>query len=665
MGVVTTIKEKCRRCYTCVRECPARAIKVVEGQAMVIEERCIACGNCVKVCKQGAKSILSHKEIVYDILESDGRVITCLAPSFPAAFDTLKPGQVVAGARALGFSEVWEVALGAALVSAAYEKLVGQDGDLLITTPCPAIVGYVEKYLPQLVPRLAPVVSPMIALARALRSRYGDEPKIVFIGPCIAKKVEMEDKNVAGLVSAVLTFREFTEMLEESNVDPANMGLSDFDGPDAGVARSFPISGGLLKSSGLSQDVLEKDIIVSEGKERAIPLLREARRGNVHAKLLDVLFCEGCIAGPKMLNDLSTFRRREIVADYVKWSAERANQLGKEDGRKVFADVDMGRSLTADNKILPYPTEEEITAVLRKMKKFSPEDELDCGACGYPTCREKAVAVCQGLAEPEMCLPYLIEGLEEALADLENSNRELKVAQDQLIHAEKLASVGQLSAGVAHELNNPLGSILLYAHLLLKELKGKGKEAEDVEVIVSEATRCKNIVKDLLNFSRQGSFNKGPMNINEALERSLKASSSLPGFKDIKVVKHFDGGIPEIMADENQLQQVFLNLISNAVWAMKGGGTLTLSTGMKDPKTVEVVVRDTGCGIPKENQKKLFTPFFTTKKMGEGTGLGLAISYGILKMHSGQINVDSAVGEGTTFRITLPLVTQRDRVENN
>ena len=559
----------------------------------------------------------------------------------------------------------WEVALGAALVSAAYEKLVGQDGDLLITTPCPAIVGYVEKYLPQLVPRLAPVVSPMIALARALRSRYGDEPKIVFIGPCIAKKVEMEDKNVAGLVSAVLTFREFTEMLEESNVDPANMELSDFDGPDAGVARSFPISGGLLKSSGLSQDVLEKDIIVSEGKERAIPLLREARRGNVHAKLLDVLFCEGCIAGPKMLNDLSTFRRREIVADYVKWSAERANQLGKEDGRKVFADVDMGRSLTADNKILPYPTEEEITAVLRKMKKFSPEDELDCGACGYPTCREKAVAVCQGLAEPEMCLPYLIEGLEEALADLENSNRELKVAQDQLIHAEKLASVGQLSAGVAHELNNPLGSILLYAHLLLKELKGKGKEAEDVEVIVSEATRCKNIVKDLLNFSRQGSFNKGPMNINEALERSLKASSSLPGFKDIKVVKHFDGGIPEIMADENQLQQVFLNLISNAVWAMKGGGTLTLSTGMKDPKTVEVVVRDTGCGIPKENQKKLFTPFFTTKKMGEGTGLGLAISYGILKMHSGQINVDSAVGEGTTFRITLPLVTQRDRVENN
>ena len=662
MGVVTTIKEKCRRCYTCVRECPAKAIKVVEGQATVIEERCIACGNCVKVCKQGAKSILSHKEIVYDMLENDGQVIACLAPSFPAAFDTLKPGQVVAGARALGFSEVWEVALGAALVSAAYEKLVRQNGGLLITTPCPAIVGYVEKYLPQLVPRLAPVVSPMIALARALRSRYGGEPKIVFIGPCIAKKVEMEDKNVAGLVSAVLTFKEFTQMLEERNIDLANMGSSDFDGPDAGVARSFPISGGLLKSSGLSQDVLEKDIIVSEGKERAIPLLREARRGNVHAKLLDVLFCEGCIAGPKMLNDFSTFRRREIVADYVKWSAERANQLGKEDGRKVFADVDMSRAFTADDKTLPYPSEEEITAILRKMRKFSSEDELDCGACGYPTCREKSVAVCQGLAEPEMCLPYLIEGLEDALADLESSHKKLKDTRDQLIQAERLAGMGQLSAGVAHELNNPLGSILLYAHLLLKQLKGKDKSEEDVKMIMSEATRCKNIVRDLLNFSRQGSFERESTDINEILEKSLEALSAAPGLDDIKVVKRFDRTIPSMTVDGSQLQQVFVNLISNAVWAMKDGGTLTLTTRMKDASAVEILVQDTGCGIPEENLKKLFTPFFTTKKMGEGTGLGLAISYGILKMHSGQISVESAVGEGTTFRIELPLAAAQSGV---
>ena len=663
MGVVTTIKEKCRRCYTCVRECPAKAIKVVEGQATVIEERCIACGNCVKVCRQEAKSILSHKEPVFEMLEGDSRVIACLAPSFPAAFDTVEPGQVVAGARALGFPEVWEVALGAALVSTAYERLVKRNnGKMLITTPCPAIVGYVEKYLPELIPSLAPVVSPMIALARALKSKYGNAPKIVFIGPCIAKKVEMEDKNVAGLVDAVLTFKEFREMLAEKNIDLSSLEPADFDGPDSGVARSFPISGGLLKSSGLSQDVLEKDIIVSEGKDRAIPLLREARRGEVHAKLLDVLFCEGCIAGPKMINELSTFRRREIIADYVRWSIDRSQALGKEDGRKVFADVDMSRVFTADDQNLPYPTEEEITSVLRKMRKFTVEDELDCGACGYTSCREKAAAVCQGLAEPEMCLPFLIEGLEDALADVEKSHSALKATQGQLIHAEKLASMGQLSAGVAHELNNPLGSILLYAHLLIKELSGKDKRAEDVKMIVSEATRCKNIVRDLLNFGRQGSVKRETADINEIIEKSLGASSALQDFDRIKVVKHFDGKIPAMSVDANQLQQVFVNLISNAVWAMKDNGTLTLITRMKGPSAVEVLVQDTGCGIPKENLKKLFTPFFTTKKMGEGTGLGLAISYGIIKMHSGQISVDGAVGKGATFKIELPLVTAQSEV---
>jgi len=533
---------------------------------------------------------------------------------------------------------------------------------MLITTPCPAIIGYVEKYLPELIPRLAPVVSPMIALARALRSRYGNAPKIVFIGPCIAKKVEMEDKNVAGLVDVVLTFKEFREMLVERGIDLLGLEPADFDGPDAGVARSFPISGGLLKSSGLSQDVLEKDIIVSEGKDRAIPLLREARRGEVHAKLLDVLFCEGCIAGPKMINELSTFRRREIIADYVGWSIERSRALGKEDGRKVFAEVDMSRAFTADDQNLPYPTEEEITAVLRRMRKFTVEDELDCGACGYTSCREKAVAVCQGLAEPEMCLPFLIEGLEDALADVEESNRALEAAQDQLINAEKLASMGQLSAGVAHELNNPLGSILLYSHLLIRELSGKDKRAEDVKMIVSEATRCKNIVRDLLNFGRQGSVKREPTDINEILEKSLGASSTLRSFGRIKVVKHFDGKIPAMMVDANQLQQVFVNLISNAIWAMKDGGTLTLTTRMKGRSTVEVLVQDTGCGIPEENLKKLFTPFFTTKKMGEGTGLGLAISYGIIKMHSGQISVDSAVEKGAMFKIELPLATAQSEV---
>ena len=657
-GVVTTIKEKCRRCYTCVRECPARAIRVVNGQAEVIEERCIACGNCVKVCKQNAKKVLSHKDIVFEMINSDKQVFACFAPSFPAAFDKLKPGQIPAAAKAVGFDEVWEVALGAALVSTAYKKhLAKSDGKLMITTACPAIVGYVQKYLPELTPCLAPIVSPMVALARIIRDRYGEAARIVFIGPCIAKKVEMNEAEVIGCVNAVLSFKEFRDMLEDVGIQPGKLCSIDFDGPDAGIARSFPVSGGLLKSAGLKQDILDKDIIVSEGKDRVIPLLHAARDNEVEAKLLDVLFCEGCISGPKMLNNLSNFRRRELIADYVQWGAERAKNNNREDGSKVFAHIDMSREFKSDNKILPYPSEKEIVKVLQQMKKFSPEDELDCGACGYQTCREKAVAVCQNLAEPQMCLPYLVEGLEEALGDLEDSHRRLKNAQDQLVHAEKLASVGQLSAGVAHELNNPLGSILLYAHLLLKQVGEDKENAQDISVIVAEATRCKNIVKDLLNFSRQGSVKRERIDINALIVKTLAASGAISGFDSIMVVKDFDPKIPSIDIDSGQIQQVMANLLDNAVWAMKDSSekTLTIKTDLKDPQTLQISMRDTGCGIPAENLKKLFTPFFTTKKMGEGTGLGLAISYGIIKMHSGQIVAQSNVDKGTTFKIELPL----------
>jgi len=190
MGIVTTIPEKCKRCYTCVRECPAKAIKVEHGQAMVIEERCIACGNCVKVCAQKAKRIADSIAEVQRMLDAHERVFACLAPSFPAAFWPTRPGKIVAAARKLGFEQVWEVAFGAELISREYNKLFKEaqrTGRRVIATPCPAIVTFVEKYMPALHDALAPIVSPMIATARAIRKRHGSDVRIVFIGPCIAK----------------------------------------------------------------------------------------------------------------------------------------------------------------------------------------------------------------------------------------------------------------------------------------------------------------------------------------------------------------------------------------------------------------------------------------------------------------------------------------------
>jgi signal transduction histidine kinase len=231
----------------------------------------------------------------------------------------------------------------------------------------------------------------------------------------------------------------------------------------------------------------------------------------------------------------------------------------------------------------------------------------------------------------------------------------LQVTQAQLLHKEKLASVGQLAAGVAHELNNPLGTILLFADLLYKELPEDDPRRADLHRIIGEARRCKIIVADLLNFARQQEILAQETDLNLLLEQAIEAVVHQPTFGGVKIVRQLDSGLPALEADPAQLQQVFVNLLNNAAEAMPDGGTITLTTAPGEGETLQARVSDTGCGIPRENLVKMFTPFFTTKAPGAGTGLGLSIVYGIIKMHRGQISVESEVGRGTTFTVTLPL----------
>jgi two-component system NtrC family sensor kinase len=231
----------------------------------------------------------------------------------------------------------------------------------------------------------------------------------------------------------------------------------------------------------------------------------------------------------------------------------------------------------------------------------------------------------------------------------------LKDTQEQLVQKEKLASVGQLAAGVAHEINNPLGSVLLYADILRKETPDENmQQQEDLEMIIREATRCKTIVNDLLNFSRQNEVMAQETDLNQLLTEMAEEAGKQDLYQQIDIVTNLDPDLPHIQADPLQLRQVFINLMSNAAEAMPGGGTLTLGTG-KGPSSglVTVEVQDTGVGISEENMKKIFTPFFTTKPIGKGTGLGLAIIYGIVKMHRGQISLQSQPGKGTKFTIIL------------
>ena len=297
------------------------------------------------------------------------------------------------------------------------------------------------------------------------------------------------------------------------------------------------------------------------------------------------------------------------------------------------------------------PAEDEIRRILEKTNKFTESDELNCGACGYPSCREYAVHIAKGLAEDDMCLPYLIDKLEAA-------NEELKTAHEQLQSAEKLASIGQLAAGVAHEINNPLGTIMLYASMLKKQVDNKScseRNAEDLKLIIDEANRCKHIVANLLNFARQGKLKISEINISGLINSIIQVIKMDPKCNNMFINFNDTTNDCTLEGDADQIKQILINIINNACESLEfcDVKNVTINTQVVDDSVVIDII-DTGCGISEENMNKLFTPFFTTKKIGKGTGLGLAISYGIIKMHRGDIKVKSTVGKGTAFTIKLP-----------
>lgn len=649
-AIVTTITDRCKRCYSCIRECPASAIRVIDAQAKVIEERCIACGHCVKVCSQDAKQILSEIDETYELLKSD-KVVAIVAPSFAASFPN-EYKKIPTALRKLGFAQVIETAFGADLIANDYMEVIKSDSQkTIISSACPAVVSFIQKYYVDLVPNLAQVVSPMIALGRYLKKDLGKDVKIVFIGPCVAKKHEARDEEVTGVIDSVLTFTELKQMFYEQNIIVDECEESDFDGPQAMMGKAYPLAGGLLKTTDISDDILEKDIIVVEGKKKVLEIIEEIANNHINAKFTDILFCEGCISGPAIDTELNYYARREKVINYIDEKIYNVDKRVWKSNLYNARKLNLQRTFRIDNQRRPYPSEEKIKEILAQTKKFTPKDELNCGACGYPTCREYAVAIAKDLAEKEMCLPYLLDELKLAYDNLSNTEEQLRVA-------EKLASIGQLAAGVAHEINNPLGTILLYASMLKKDLEkiyNDDQRTEDLELIVEEANRCKNIVANLLNFARQGKLNLKQFDLTETLREVLKPFTQNPAYRQIEFKFDIIENGYTITGDEEQLKQVFINIIKNACDAMKESDTKELKVSLSSDSTnVKISLSDTGIGIAKENHNKIFTPFFTTKSIGKGTGLGLAISYGIIKMHKGNITFSSEIGIGTSFNITLP-----------
>jgi len=649
--LVYTIKELCRTCYTCVRECPARAIRIVGGQAEVVTERCVACGNCTKVCSQGAKVFLNTVEMVDKVLEKPGKKAALVAPSFPAEFHDVTDHQKVVGMiRALGFDYVVEVSFGADLVAHRYRNLINEAGaENYISSDCPAIVSFIRFYHPDLTQNLIPVVSPMVAMTRVMREKLGGDLPVVFIGPCVAKKAENTEVDVA------ITFLELREMFEKAGITPETVAPSEFDPPLGGRGAIFPVTRGLLQTAGVNDDAITGNIIAAEGRIDFQEAIKEFEEGMIGGQHLELLCCEGCIMGPGMSKGGKQYNRRALVSTYAQ---QKMTGLDMDDWRnnlETYDKLDLSVRFRPEDMRRELPEDEEVKQVLASMGKLTPKDHLDCGACGYETCIDHAVAIVKGLAEEEMCLPYTIEKLHRSVQDLALSNAKLTTMQNALKQSEKLAHMGQLSAGIAHELNNPLGVVIMYSNILLDECKPDDPLRDDIQLIVEQAARCKKIVGGLLNFARKNQVNHQVIDIRKLTESSV-AGVVFP--EKIKTVIEDRTTSPEAAIDSEQMTQVLTNLFRNAIDAMPEGGTLKIC--LEDTVSdVIFIVSDSGTGIREEDKPKIFEPFFTTKGLGKGTGLGLATTYGIVKMHKGQITVEtnnepSKGPTGTTFKIILP-----------
>ena len=389
---LTLKKSNCKNCYKCIRHCPVKSIRFSGNQAHIIENECILCGQCFVVCPQNAKEIVDETEKVKVLLQSGNPVVVSLAPSFIANYEGVGINAMAKALKKLGFYDVEETAIGATMVKTEYDRMLNEEKrDVVISSCCHSVNLLIQKYFPQALEYLADILSPMQAHCTDIKKRIPNA-KTVFIGPCVAKKDEAE--HYEGIVDAVLTFEELTAWFNEAGITlEAETEKNDFS-----RARFFPTTGGILKT--MAQNAPDYNYLAIDGVENCIAAINDILSGKIHKCFIEMSACVGsCIGGPVMEKN-----HHSPIKDYIA-VAEFAGE--KDFPVDIPSAYELKKNFTYIEHKLPQPSEMEINNILRQMGKFKPSQELNCGSCGYNTCREKAAAIAQGKAEISMCLPYL------------------------------------------------------------------------------------------------------------------------------------------------------------------------------------------------------------------------------------------------------------------
>ncbi|HNX65981.1 MAG TPA: [Fe-Fe] hydrogenase large subunit C-terminal domain-containing protein [Bacteroidales bacterium] len=400
---IYTEKNNCQDCYKCLRQCPVKAIKVEESNASIIPSECIYCGHCVEVCPVGAKKVRDDFSLLQSAIDRGEKVIACLAPSWVSEFDGMSGRTIERVLKAAGFNGVSETALGAEIVAKETSRYIDRSPEsIFISSCCPSVVLLINKYYPTLAGNIVPLLSPMQSHARMLKDIYGQEIRIAFFGPCISKKTENEHAD--GLTDFVLTFNDLHDIIDTYSSIPDDDSV---DGGDyfipfrAGKGSYFPVDGGMIANMKASPSMTDTTYMSFSGVTKIREVLNDLLDGKLKAPLfLELMVCEGgCIKGPCTISKSSEAVKKQQVIQ----SLEKAGMAGSE--KSVRADIAFDQNYR-DPLSVPDETESDISNALKASGKFSDADELNCGGCGYDSCRDFAIAMLRGKAERIMCLSY-------------------------------------------------------------------------------------------------------------------------------------------------------------------------------------------------------------------------------------------------------------------
>lgn len=496
-------EEKCRNSYSCVRVCPVNAIEVrpQRDHPFIIPGRCIGCGLCFISCSPRAVEFRDSKEQVKSLLSSGKKTAVLVAPSIASEFDDITDYRKFVGMlRLLGFTYVHENSFGVDLIAAEYAKLFTRaEGKYYMTANCPAIVKLIEKYHPELVPNLAPLVSPMIATAMVVKELYGDEVAIVYIGPCIDNKDEILLYRSGKLIEEALTFIELRQLFDEFGIQERVVKMSEFDPPYGYWGALYPLPAGIIQAGGIKRDMATSNVITAAGREDVMEGINDFDKyiDTIHHHF-NFFFCHGCLLGPGMERHNERFRRRALVRLYAE---KRVNKLDKALWQKnieKWSKLDFSRTFSPDDQRIPDPPEEAVAEVLKIIGKENAENEINCGACGYESCRAFASTVAKGLAVPEMCHTYNLKNKQEYIETLRQTNKKLAETKKALKESEELAMrEKEMAQNASDMMNNMLEKLPTGVVIVDSKLKILHSNLSFINIIGEDAKAISEIIPGL------------------------------------------------------------------------------------------------------------------------------------------------------------------------